>query len=331
MAVTHHTTAILVAGPLSLLLLLVFWRRSHTAGREAITVAACASLPVAASVGLVSWRAFHPARWQWPTLAPAWQSVEDHLLATRFRPNFGSFAPGPEQQVYLASYVYPYLAVFLALTVGAVVLSRHRKQSTVISGLASVALLGTVFAFLYGVPDPSSYFLLPMAFASTSLVSLGGLLAARGPRFRYGTAIATGVTVVLTLRLATNWMSTARQRRAMFVSWDADIRAMWDAIPFDQAIVLWSSDISTKLVERQLLFGEKPGIDVVNPNLLGHDYPRMKFIERHGFDPVAFHRPEQGTRQEFIELTTRRIAEASPLPVIDFRPEERSVRLLRKP
>jgi hypothetical protein len=163
------------------------------------------------------------------------------------------------------------------------------------------------------------------------LVSLGGLLAARGPLFRRGTTLATAVAMVITLLLTTRWVSTAHERRRVFVRWDQEIRGMWDSIPFDKAIVIWPNDISTKLVERQILFGEKPGIDVINPNLLGHEFPRRKFIERHGFDPVSSHAEDARTRTEFVELTTQRINEASSLPVIDFRPEEKSVRLLRKP
>jgi hypothetical protein len=120
----------------------------------------------------------------------------------------------------------------------------------------------------------------------------------------------------------------AQERNIVLEQFDARVLSMWRSVPYDSAIVLWYSDMHVRLVEYQLLRGEKRDITVMNPVLLLQEHPRRLFIERFGVDPV----PETWTTEanDFEERMAHAINAGSHLPVILFDPMKESVRLLRK-
>ncbi|TMQ59321.1 MAG: hypothetical protein E6K72_01725 [Candidatus Eisenbacteria bacterium] len=127
---------------------------------------------------------------------------------------------------------------------------------------------------------------------------------------------------------------------------ESRVRQMWASIPFTSGFVIWADDMFLRLREYQLLDGEKSGLSVVNPALLTHPQPRKRFLEEHGFDPLAGIEdritplvmgwrefapgPDSLVRDPGV-LIARNINRQTSLPVVEFLPESASVRLLRKP
>lgn len=327
----HHTTALFTAAPLSLALAWVAFRAQRPGKRpllEAGAVLVGAALALA-SHGFVAWRAFHPAAWQWPALGPSWDSVGEHVLGSAYGGFLGVYAPSPEQRALLARYLHPLLApALLLLALGT--LSTPDPATRLRRGtLLAAAGVGTAFAFNYGVPDPSSYFLAPLALASIGgFASLWDLALLRRRALPVAAALGVGV-----LGVGVAWVDTGADRKAVMERFDQRVRAMWSDIPFDRAVVVWSSDLSTRLIEYQLLRGEKPGIEVVNPALLAQPLPRERFRLRHGFDPLeGVALPDSPAGLEAMGVSVAQaVNRRSPLPVVLFLPETESVRLLRKP
>lgn len=321
----HHATALFVAAPLSVGLLVAARRKRRAGALEAVVVVASAALPLTSYL-YVAWRAFHPAAWQWPTLAPSWPGVWEHVTGGPYRHFLGSFAPAVEQSSLLARYVYPVLAPALAGTLAALGLS-SRPDRTLLWPLAAAAALCTLYAFSYGVPDPTSYFLAPMAL---SLACTGALLSRLDRVVRLG-APAAAAGCLAAAALAVAWTGTGIERRMVLARFDERVRAMWADVRFEEALVLWPNDMVTRLVEYQLLGGGKEGIDAINPALLTHPFVRERFRARHGFDPLEgvdlslADRPE-----EFSAALARALNDRCPLPVILFDPRTESVRMLRK-
>src|SRR5205814_6523636 len=92
----HHRTSIFLAGPLSLALFVTAFRSAGPKRIASLALAAMGAmlLPLA-SYGVIAWRAFHPARVQWPVLGPSWGSVLDHVSARHFLGYVGRYAPEP--------------------------------------------------------------------------------------------------------------------------------------------------------------------------------------------------------------------------------------------
>jgi hypothetical protein len=331
----HHVTAALTAVPLTISLLWISARLHQISLRTVVVFLAAAALPVG-SYAFVAWRAFHPVEWQWPALGPAWSAIYRHVTGASYGHWFGTFAPSAIQQELLRDYVYPFLFPALVLTAIVALIVHDRGDRVVFRSYAASAVLGTLFSFSYGVPDPSSYFLAPMAIAFCGTVSFGVELIRRNDRLRKVFPIAALVTVPFLAILAQHWIVTSQERKGVFVEFDEIAHSMWASITSDRGIVLWANDMSTRLVEYQLLRGEKPNIEVVNPLLLLQEYPRSRFTANHGFDPLAgiaiAPSPSQPGAElhDYVAQVSQRLNEQSPLPVIVFNVEERSVRLLRK-
>ncbi len=331
----HHATSVLVAAPLSIALLVVA-RRQRLLGWREVGITFAAALVPLASYGFVAWRAFHPALWGWPTLEPSWASVWAHVTGAGYRHYLGRFAPSAEQAVFLSRYVYPFLVPALAILLVTSLLGRRSDQATSLRAMTGAAMLTTVYGFSYGVPDPSSYFVAPMA------IGLAGLLPAlsciaRGtarPKLVVATAVLLALTVVA---LAPSWIEAGRARRRVMLAFDQRVRAMWASIPFEEGIVIYASDMHLRLVEYQTLERSKPAIDVVNPTLLRAEGPRTSFAARYGLDPVTARLttpPAGAVSIESLSWADRvvfAVNERLPQPVVVFDPENETVRLLRKP
>jgi hypothetical protein len=170
-----------------------------------------------------------------------------------------------------------------------------------------------------------------------------GSLVTGGPAARRVALAGAALLALASLVLAVPWLRIGQQRAGLWVSFDRLVHQMWMAIPADSAIVFWTDDMHTKLLEYQLLRGEKPGVTVVHSLTLFADPVRRSFIRRHGFDPVEGIQPSSGPRntpaaeearvREVVERTETRVNGLTALPVIHFdpNPAHPTVRLLRKP
>jgi hypothetical protein len=145
----------------------------------------------------------------------------------------------------------------------------------------------------------------------------------------------SAVVALLAVGLAPGWLGIARVRREVLTRFDNDVHGMWESIPFERAIVLFANDMHTRLVEYELLRGEKVGLEIVNPLLLPNPRYRRSFAARHGFDPMEG--IDRGLlegaphAQELSERVGGWLNQKSPLPIILFDPGTGLVRLLRKP
>lgn len=329
----HHSTALLVAAPLSVALAVAARRAGRLHPKEVAAVVGAALGVMALGDGFVVWRALHPGAWQWPTLEPSWHSALAHLRGQAFTTYFGTFQPSPEQTDFLSRWMWPTLS--LAAVVAAVGALRGGPHAFVLRSLLAAVALNLGFAFAYGVPDPSSYFLAPLALALVvALVFLGELAAARR---QPGPAVNLLIALVLAV-VAWRWVALGLERRAVFVQFDARLRSMWASVPFDEAFVVMPSDLATRLEEYQQLLGEKPRVAVVSPLSLAAPAVRRRFVARHGFDPIeglsqeptAHGLPSPAQVEAWTQQVCARLNAASPLPVVLFVPESDSVRLLRK-
>jgi hypothetical protein len=336
----HHRTSLLVSAPLSIALL---WRVARERGvSRALAwsgMGACAALVPLASYGFVAWRAFHPALAQWPVLGPSWTSVIDHVSAIVYWDYFGYFAPDTDARLLLARAVYPWLFAGLGALVWIVWSAARKSDRTPFCAIAVSALLGTAVAFRYGVPDPQSYFLVPMALGLAALACplatlVSTMVLPRSARVAMGAICAAGLVA-----WATHGTRKWLEARDTIVHNDGVVRYIWNELPDDSSMVFWPSDAYARLRENQIFRGEKRGLFVMNPNFLGYEFPRRRFLERFGFDPIegfeihpiAPGQPDEARR--IRELDARLVLHVNSrawVPVIYMEPERRILLRLRK-
>jgi len=319
----HHLTSVFVVVPLTVALLVVLLARRALTLPLVAAGLVCGCVPLL-SYGFILWRASHPAAVGWPWLRPGLDGLVEHVTGRQYANRFGRFTPSAEQTRFLAWYVWPFLFPGLALLAWFGVRARGLAERAIAWGLAGSAVVATAYAFSYGVPDPSSYFLQPLAFGLVALVPLlGASLASRSPARGN---VAGWVAAAIAILLWGPWIGIGMGRAGLYVQFDRYVRSMWQAIPFERAFVFWTNDMHYKLDERQLLDHEKPGIVILNAGVLQGAEPRRRFTLAHGFDPVP---PviEGGDIEVQIE---ERVNALSPLPVIHFDPEKGTVRLLKK-
>jgi hypothetical protein len=336
----HHATSLFVAAPLSLALLVVLVVRRRLAVALVATVLVAACVPLL-SYGIILWRTAHPAAYQWPTLAPGFGGLVEHVSASAYRDLLGRFAPGPEQRGFLLAYVYPFLFPGLLLVLLNAWWSRRLDERTLSWGLASVVLMGTAYAFDYGVPDPSSYFLLPMSLGLVGITSLLASFMTSGPTARRATLACAALLGITGLTLSVPWLRTSQQRVGMFMSFDRLVHSMWSSVPADSGFVFWTNDMNNKLRVYQLLTGEKRGLWVGQALMLNGTQVREQFVRRNGFDPMTgFVLDEPALRnadtkdrytREAIDSIESRVNAMTNLPVFHFDPQVPTVRLLLKP
>jgi hypothetical protein len=293
------------------------------------------------SYGFIAWRAAHPVAVQWPILEPGWHSLRDHVLGRQYRTMFGHFRPSVMQQQLLVLYVYPFLWPGLAALVFAFLQRRKASEHPIRLALLAAASLQTAVAFGYGVADPSAYFLVPMALGLVTVPSIVAECGAGGAVARRATAVGVCALGLVGVLLIVPWSRTAIERRAAYVTFEATLREMWDAIPAQRGFVFWADDAVAHLRVFQLLEGEKPELETLHPFILTHPRPRARIAARFGFDPLA------GLQLPGREMLTAadgpahlaRLADEiehnvnrqTDLPVIVIEPSIPSVRLLIKP
>src|SRR5262245_38534631 len=324
----HHLTSITVSVPLSAALCFVLARAKRLrAGSVALPLSAL-PVPHAAS-GWIAVRPSQPGRVMWPPLAGTPASVIKHVTGRTYVGYLGWFSPSPQQRDYLAHDIYPFLFPALVLALGAA--WRTRGPERVIRwGLWAATVVGTVYAFSYGVSDPSSYFLAPLFLA---LASASTLLSGRVA------SVVAAVLAALSLWLSTDWVRTDLERRRQFIGFNGMVHDMWQTIPGDSGFVFWRNDMYVRLREYQVFEGEKPGLAIFHPANLTHPAGRRRFVDNYGFDPlegVDLRVPPIGAQgrqaavDHLLDAIEARINRVSPLPVIHFDPAIPSVRLMKK-
>jgi hypothetical protein len=248
----------------------------------------------------------------------------EHVTGHQYANRFGRFTPSAEQVRFLRGYVWPFLIPGLALLAWQTVRARTLAERAIAWGLAGSAVAATAYALSYGVPDPSSYFLQPLAFGLVALVPLlGAGIASRKPGYA---RIGPWAAAIFAIFIWEPWVVVDVGRVGLYVQFDRYVRSMWQSISFDRAFVFWTNDMHYKLEERQLLDHEKPGIEILNAGVLQGAEPRRRFIQAHGFDPI----PAVVEGTDIEGAIEERVNALSPLPVIHFDPEKGTVRLLKK-
>jgi len=332
----HHLTSILLSAPLTAALVALLARRRWLAPGLALAACGGALLPLA-SYGLVAWRAWHPARVQWPLLEPDLASVVAHVTGAQYRHFLGYFAPTAFQKELLAGVAYPFLFPGLALLGLGLWRARSPEWRLAWAGLFAAAVLVAIFTLSYGAHDPAPYFLPAMALGVVAAAP--ALAAIPGAGSRAGVA-ALGGAGLATLLLVVPWLRDAREERQATLEYERVIRSMWSAIPPDTAIVSWADDRYHRLIEYQVLRGEKPALLIVTPDMFFAGRVRREIRERFGADPLEGFRPPRLTpgapgeramierhRMDLVRGLNARVR----VPVILFDPGKGLVFQLRKP
>jgi len=330
----HHATSVLTIAPLSVTLVWSLWRAKRLRGGDLARALGASLVPLTA-YGWIVYRAYHPGGFMWPTLDGTSASILRHVTGGAYRFFIGWFAPSKVQQVFLRLYVYPFLFPALALAAMAGWRARTFEDRVARWSFFAAAVIGTTYAFFYGVSDPSSYFLAPLFLALASAT----MLLAQLPSPRVAAASATAV-VLLAAWLSIDWTRIDLERKRQFIGFNHMLHDMWTSIPFDSGFVFWRDDMYVRLHEYQLFDGEKAGLEIIHPSNLTQDVGRRRFAARHGFDPLAglvinlpaFDAPgRQAAVDRLFDDIEHNVNRQTPLPVIHFDPAIPTVRLLKKP
>ncbi|MEO5618768.1 MAG: DUF2723 domain-containing protein [Candidatus Eisenbacteria bacterium] len=337
----HHLTSVLLVAVFSAGLIAALVRAGKWRLGLVIPTAAGAVLPLLA-YSFVAWRAFHPAAYQWGPLEPAWWSVFAHIRGSAYGDLLGRFAPDEVQRGLLANHVYPVHFPALVLLAVAVLLAR-RGERLVLATFAGAAGVQTLYAFNYGVRDPSSYFQPALTLALLSLPPVGAWLLTRRqaapPRSAAAGAAPAApsrpvavVAAVLALAgvvaLGARGLPLGHAIRLGAEETDRRMRATWDRIPQGAGFVLWDHDMATTFQVYQQLEGQRPELFAGNPATLSWPAPRRAFRDRFGFDPLDGLEPLTAARALQIPANMSR---QTPLPVTVFDLYRQQVTILPKP
>jgi hypothetical protein len=340
LGLAHHLTSVLVSAPLTAALIAILARRRQLSPSVAGFAAGAALVPMA-SYGIIAWHAWHPAAAQWPLLEPGLGSVIHHITGAGYRHYLGHFAPASSEAERLTSAVYPFLLPGLALLFLGVWRASGAERRIVASALLAAAAFVSAFPFFYGVPDPAPYFLPAMALgvaaAAPAIASIPGVDSRAG-------VAATAVAGLVSLLVIVPWFRDGRDERDATLAFEKVIRSMWSAIPPDTAIVSWTDDRFNRLLEYQVLRGEKPALFIVTPDMLAADIMRHRIRARFGADPmegfeaVGMTAPvSPGTEEEKRAMNEARrrllrgLSDRIRVPVILFDPSVPIVWQFRKP
>ena len=324
----HHLSSALWVLPL----VVVLWPRVARGHSSAIAAFAAGLLALpAAGVAYVAWRADAADAVRWTALEPSFRSVVEHVTGAQYRHYLGRFAPSPSQWSLFVRFVLPLLPLAIAGLVLSSFDGPRPKRSPIARALLAAGLAQTLFAFVYGVPDPMSYFLPVLGIGLASVP--GGVLAwgAAGRRagpLKFFAAVA--IAVVLP-----SWVTLAIQRTRMYANFDALVRSMWQRIPDEPGYVVWGDDMSHKLREYQLLEAQGRSLTVVDPAMLIHPVARARFRAAQGWDPFAGAAlpslTDPRAAAAFSDSVAHLLNARTSLPVYLFDPATPSVRLLLKP
>ncbi len=319
----HHTSSVLFAAPLSVLLIVTAVRSGRPLAGLAGVAIVGAVLPLL-SLGYVAWHAGHEAAVRWPALEPGWQGVLDHVTGAQYRGFLGRFAPSSSQ----ARLILTELAAPLVLAVAGA-FTWLKRGDAFTRTLAIAVLVQTAACFTYGVPDPASYFLpsllVGVPLAAVALVTLPWVQ-------RRGALVAGGAALLAALGLV-HGVQVAHARNRAVQGLDTLLRQMWARLPDEPAFVVWDDDMSYLLRGFQMLEGDKPNLIVVAPRALTYPHEYERFKAAHGIDPLA---GLTAPRPDDPEASARMLAgieanlNRSALPVYEFLPQIPSLRRLNK-
>ena len=283
----HHETSALWSGTYTIALALALVHAKAFRPWVPLAWLAGGLAVVLPAYGWMFLRVQHPGSASiWPTLEPGWRGLFDHLTGALYRGYLGHWNPDPEQASLLVHDIAPVLVPCVVLLTVMVV--RARVHALALRSILVGCGLQLFFVSRYGVPDPISYFLPALAMATLGLLVLPQFSAMRSgalPR------LATAVAALALAALAFLGLREALDRNDGLALYDRNIRSMWHAIPYEHAIFLWPADTYYKVELYQRFEGDKPAIEVDNPEILCNPYPAARFRERHGFDPLANNDP----------------------------------------
>jgi hypothetical protein len=335
LGLAHHRTSVFVIAPFSIALA-VDAARARRLSAGAIGAFALGLVVPLASYAYVFWRASHPAAVQWSGMGTGVAGALRHIQGSEYLIYLGRFAPDDVQRRLIERHIWPWLLPALAAAVYWAFRARLPRAPARVA-LVAAALLGTLYAFSYGVPDPSSYFLPEMMLALAIVPAAAACVSA----FRRNGRVLAAACALGALLALVGGARYATARDAAYRAYDARLHALWQSIPADSGFVLWPDDMVARLVEYQRLAGEKPALEVIQPVELTQLAPRSRFLARHGFDPVPTR--EIGARarehpprdiQELSALIAAAVADEinarSPLPVIVFDPLAGTARVMAK-
>lgn len=318
----HHLTAVVVLVPLTAALGVALLRARRWRGSLA-AVAFLAALPPLAAYLFIAWRAFHPAAWQWELLEPTWASVFAHIRGAAYGDLLGHFAPDAVQAGLLRTYCWPVLFPALAL-LGVAVFRARGPERLARGAFLAAAILQTLYAFEYGVRDPSCYFEPAMALALLGVAALGAeFLGSRGAA-RAAPAAVGGLLVVL----GVVWLPLGASIRSGTIETDRRVRALWRAVPPGPGFVLWDHDMVATFALYQVLEGRRPDLFAGSPATLSWRGPRHVFEKKYGFDPLAGLEPLNAERAARIP---ENLARQTPLAVRVFDLENQRLVEVPKP
>jgi Protein of unknown function (DUF2723) len=331
----HHLTSVLTSGPLGLAILAPLLAGGRVKPRALALLLVGVLWPVT-SYAFIAWRAFHPAPGQWGTLSPHWSSVLAHVTGHEYRLYVGRFAAGGAELDLIQRHVVPWLVAGLPLVAWWVVAARQTPAGFR-WGIAGAIVAALVFVRFYGIPDPSAYLLSPLVMVLAVAPAAITLVPGAGAILRPLTLVAT---LAIVIEAFFGFRLVVDRNRAYRAN-ETRVRTLWHGIPDRPGFVLWSDDMVSLLHGYQLLDGEKPRLEIDHPMQLTQDWPRARFITRHGFDPVsraevaaAATRTPPRDVEELARLVgdviTRRINSRSPLDVWVFEPDSGRVRRLVK-
>jgi len=332
----HHLTSVWVSLALTAAIVAALVRHRRFAARLAVVAVAAGLVPLAGDAW-VAWRAWHPAAYQWHALEPSWTSVWQHLSAHAYRVFLGRFRPDAWERDLLRAHVYPFLAAGFPLLAVAALRARGADERIARWGLFAAAALATLFVFLYGVNDPSPYFLTPMGILVAAAAA--GLATIPGLPSRAGT-VALAAAAIIALWPIAYGVNDARAEFDATMAFERTIHSMWTAVPPDTAIVSWTDDRFNRLIEYQRFRGENTAATIITPDMLYVPAVRRDFIRRFGVDPAAdtqFPAAAMGTTDEQAILARSRrelvdhLNAHTRVPVIIFDPAVPIVFRLRKP
>jgi hypothetical protein len=333
----HHLTSVWTSACLSIALLVAAWRRIRPVhGAAAI---GSALLPLT-SYAFVAYRAWNPAPGQWPSIRASLGGVIEHISGFRYSQFLGNYRPDVEEMARLTAGVYPYIFPCIALLLAAGVRAVTPARRTLWWGLLAATLVVMLFGFQYGVPDPAPYFLPGIALG---LLGVAPLVAETGSmralpaagRIVAGIAAFGAVAVVCAAGIRDGY-----EGKKIIIRSDRAIRAMWRMIRPDTAIVVYPADQCVRLIERQVLLGERPGLFIMNPELLIEEPVRKDVMRRFGVDPLeGLQVPELTPRtpnarlvhDQFLMKVVMGINERTTVPVVLFDPSVPMVREMPKP
>lgn len=293
-------------------------------------VALAATLLPLASYTSLYFKASHPGPAVWPFLEPTWASVFAHVSGAQYRGFLGHYRPIWSERETLAPYVYPFVLPWLPLLALNAARARSAADRLIGWALCGGVILQLLFVFAYGVPDPTSYFVPAMAICLCATAPLGAELSGAGGRVRRLVVAAGSALALTTALMAWPWARVAVLRRTGLEQLEQRLRETWLSIPFERGVLLWGSDMFHRLRIYQILGGEKPDIQVVNPIVFTNDNVRRHFVTRYGFDPLegvttspeflSNPVPAGPVFERFISEVGRRMQRGTGLPVAIFDP-----------